>query len=42
MVAGAVGSFELFSFLKERAAVKAEPVVSLSPGGGSVGVRATF
>ena len=42
MVLGAVGSFELFSFLKERSSVKAEPTLGLLPGGGSVGIRATF
>lgn len=41
MVLGSVASFELFSFLKEPKA-KAEPVISIGPGGGSIGIKATF
>jgi hypothetical protein len=41
MVLGAVGSFELFSFLKEPK-VTAQPVVGLLPGGGMFGLRASF
>jgi hypothetical protein len=42
MVLGSVASFELFSWLKERSTVKAEPTLGLLPGGASLGIRATF
>ena len=43
MVVGSVASFELFSLLKEpKKKATAEPVVALVPGGGMLGMRATF